>query len=127
MNLFTTSQPGFSHVLNNPFEIERDAMGSDEYHPISNRGENISSKSSGVGYTVLDAIDTMYIMGLDAEYSRARYWVKTKLVDFDVEGVFSTFEVSFYYSFIGLTQHGIDHHTCPRRLIDHGPFIRDRI
>jgi hypothetical protein len=75
---------------------EHDAMGSDEYHSLSHRGSNISSRTSsgGIGYTVLDAIDTMYIMGLNAEYARARFWLKTELQDFDQDGVFSTFEVS---------------------------------
>ncbi|KDR66379.1 hypothetical protein GALMADRAFT_259456 [Galerina marginata CBS 339.88] len=71
---------------------ERDAMGSDEYHPISHKGSNISS-SGGIGYTVADAIDTMIIMGLDAEHKRARNWVKKSLT-FDREGTFSTFETT---------------------------------
>lgn len=71
---------------------ERDAMGSDEYHPISRRGSNIST-SGGIGYTVVDALDTMYIMGLQSEYLRARHWIKTRL-SFDRNGHFSVFEVS---------------------------------
>ena len=67
-------------------------MGSDEYHPISHTGSNIS-KSGGFGYTVVDALDTMYIMGLQDDYNKARYWIKNSL-SFDREGVFSTFEVS---------------------------------
>jgi hypothetical protein len=70
---------------------ERDAMGADEYHPISKQGSNLSS-SGGIGYTVTDAIDTMFIMGLDNEYSRARKWIATKLT-FDRQGDFNTFEV----------------------------------
>ena len=66
-------------------------MGSDEYHPISQKGSNISS-SGGIGYTIADAIDTMIIMGLDAEHQRARNWVKEKLT-FDRDGTFSMFEV----------------------------------
>ncbi|KAF8920792.1 glycoside hydrolase [Mucidula mucida] len=71
---------------------ERDAMGSDEYHPISHSGSNISS-NGGIGYTVVDALDTMYIMGLQDDYTRARKWVKDKL-SFDREGTFSTFETT---------------------------------
>ena len=66
-------------------------MGDDEYHPIGHKGTNLSS-SGGIGYTVLDAIDTMLIMGLDEETARAREWVKSKL-SFDREGNFNTFEV----------------------------------
>ena len=66
-------------------------MGADEYHPLAGKGSNLSS-AGGIGYTVLDAIDTMLIMGLDAEYLRARNWVEGKLT-FDREGDFNTFEV----------------------------------
>ncbi|KAF8878262.1 glycoside hydrolase [Gymnopilus junonius] len=71
---------------------ERDAMGSDEYHPISHGGSNISS-SGGIGYTVADTLDTMIILGLTSEHQRAREWVKNNLV-FDREGTFSTFETT---------------------------------
>ncbi|KAF7367767.1 alpha-1,2-Mannosidase [Mycena sanguinolenta] len=74
---------------------ERDAMGSDEYHPISHRGTNLSH-SGGIGYTVVDAIDTMLLMGLHQEYSRASDWVRNSL-SFDRDGrnkVFNTFETT---------------------------------
>ncbi|KAJ7615253.1 glycoside hydrolase family 47 protein [Mycena polygramma] len=74
---------------------ERDAMGSDEYHPISHRGHNLSS-SGGIGYTVVDSIDTMLLMGLHQEYSRASHWVRTSL-SFDRDGhdrCFNTFETT---------------------------------
>ncbi len=66
-------------------------MGDDEYHPISQQGSNLSM-AGGIGYTVIDAMDTMQIMGLHEEYERARYWVATKL-SFDRDDKFSTFEV----------------------------------
>ncbi|KAF7340482.1 alpha-1,2-Mannosidase [Mycena venus] len=74
---------------------ERDAMGSDEYHPISHRGTNLSS-SGGIGYTIVDAIDTMLLMGLHQEYSRASDWVR-KSLRFDRDGrdrCFNTFETT---------------------------------
>ena len=74
---------------------ENDAMGADEYHPISRRGENLSNGGGGIGYTVADAIDTIYLMGLQPEYHRARAWIETKL-DFEragAGGAVSTFEV----------------------------------
>lgn len=66
-------------------------MGDDEYHPLSRRGSNLT-KAGGIGYTVADAIDTMLIMGLDAEYQRARKWVQNHL-SFERDAAFSTFEV----------------------------------
>ncbi|KIY69234.1 glycoside hydrolase family 47 protein [Cylindrobasidium torrendii FP15055 ss-10] len=71
---------------------ERDAMGSDEYHPISHKGQNISN-SGGFGYTILDTLDTMYLMGLTDEIQRTRDWVEKNL-SFDRFGTFSTFETT---------------------------------
>ncbi|EKM84273.1 hypothetical protein AGABI1DRAFT_117691 [Agaricus bisporus var. burnettii JB137-S8] len=71
---------------------ERDAMGADEYHPISHEGTNLT-EAGGIGYTVVDSLDTMLIMGLYDEYHRARRWVNQKLT-FDVNGNFSTFETT---------------------------------
>ncbi|KAJ7593550.1 glycoside hydrolase [Mycena floridula] len=72
---------------------ETDAMGSDEFHPLKHVGQNISEASGGIGYTVVDALDTMHIMGLTDELERARTWVQDKL-SFDRDGTFSTFEVT---------------------------------
>ncbi|PAV22655.1 glycoside hydrolase family 47 [Pyrrhoderma noxium] len=71
---------------------ERDAMGADEYHPISHHGTNLS-EAGGIGYTVVDSIDTMMIMGLDEEVARARKWIDEKL-SFEKDGSFSTFETT---------------------------------
>jgi hypothetical protein len=37
------------------FIIERDAMGDDEYHPISRKGSNLT-EAGGIGYTVVDSV-----------------------------------------------------------------------
>jgi hypothetical protein len=82
---------GFIYRLAGSTLIERDAMGCDEYHPIRHRGSNLT-RSGGIGYTVIDAIDTMWLMGLDQEYARASRWVKNDL-KLDRSGDFNTFEV----------------------------------
>ncbi|KAI5115464.1 hypothetical protein M0805_006169, partial [Coniferiporia weirii] len=74
------------------YAYERDAMGADEYHPISHQGTNLS-EAGGIGYTVVDSLDTMMIMGLEDEVARARKWVEEKL-SFDKDGSFSTFETT---------------------------------
>ncbi|KAI1790982.1 glycoside hydrolase [Ganoderma leucocontextum] len=71
---------------------ERDAMGDDEYHPISQKGSNLT-EAGGIGYTVADSIDTMLLMGLHDEYARARKWVETKM-SFDRDADFNTFETT---------------------------------
>ncbi|KAI0756187.1 glycoside hydrolase [Daedaleopsis nitida] len=71
---------------------ERDAMGDDEYHPISREGTNLTA-AGGIGFTVIDSIDTLVIMGLREEYQRARKWVETKMT-FERDAEFSTFETT---------------------------------
>ncbi|PIL31248.1 hypothetical protein GSI_05946 [Ganoderma sinense ZZ0214-1] len=71
---------------------ERDAMGDDEYHPISHKGTNLT-EAGGIGYTVIDSIDTMLLMGLHDEYARARKWVETKM-SFERDANFNTFETT---------------------------------
>ncbi|KAJ7611535.1 glycoside hydrolase family 47 protein [Mycena polygramma] len=72
---------------------ERDAMGFDEYHPLSKRGSNLGG--GGIGYTVVDALDTMLLMGapVEEEYKRARKWVEGEL-SFARQGYYSTFETT---------------------------------
>lgn len=83
---------------NHAILTERDAMGSDEYHPISKKGTNLTT-AGGIGYTVIDSIDTMLIMqmrqdaGLGPDYKRARKWIATKL-EFDKDAPFHTFETT---------------------------------
>ena len=94
---------------------ERDAMGDDEYHPISKSGSNLTDSS--VGYAIIDAIDTMQVMGLQEEYNRAREWISSNL-SFDSDGNFNTFEVSTYvyrkFTIWANSMASIDHDSCPR-------------
>ncbi|TFK23715.1 glycoside hydrolase family 47 protein [Coprinopsis marcescibilis] len=71
---------------------ERDAMGYDNYHPIEKKGTELS-KAGGIGYTIVDAIDTMQIMGLADEYKRARDWIAENLT-FERDDSFNTFETT---------------------------------
>ncbi|KAF8079215.1 glycoside hydrolase [Lyophyllum atratum] len=71
---------------------EKDAMGDDEYHPLSHTGSNLTS-AGGIGYTVVDSIDTMLLMNLNEEYARARSWVANHM-SFERDGNFNTFETT---------------------------------
>jgi uncharacterized protein YyaL (SSP411 family) len=42
-------------------------MGDDEYHPISQSGSNLTA-AGGIGYTVVDSLDTMLLGGLLSAY-----------------------------------------------------------
>ena len=66
-------------------------MGDDEYHPLEQSGSNLT-EAGGIGYMIVDVIDSLQIMGLDDEYSRARTWVSEEL-SFERDDDFSTFEV----------------------------------
>ncbi|KAI9461166.1 glycoside hydrolase [Russula earlei] len=73
---------------------ERDAMGADEYRPISHQGSNLTEAGGiGIGYTVVDAPHTMLFMGLDAEYRRARHWIEHRLT-FERDANLNTFETT---------------------------------
>jgi hypothetical protein len=70
---------------------ERDAFGSDEYHPVTKTGTNLSH-TGGVGYAIIDALDTMVLFGLKDEYARSREWIAEHL-SFERDDRFNTFEV----------------------------------
>ena len=56
------------------------AWGSNELRPISHRGHSASIFGSlSLGATIVDAIDTLYIMELEEEYKKARDWIATNL------------------------------------------------
>ncbi|CAG8592460.1 8598_t:CDS:2, partial [Racocetra fulgida] len=69
----------------------RDAWGADEYHPISHSGSNLSR--SGIGFTIVDSLDTLLIMDLKDEYEHARNWVANSL-NFDIDGEVNVFETT---------------------------------
>ncbi|KAG7530912.1 hypothetical protein FFLO_04735 [Filobasidium floriforme] len=70
---------------------EENAWGADEYHPISKSGSYLTSNERGMGYTIVDSLDSLLLMGFDEEYERARDWVKDEL-SFDVPGKVNGFE-----------------------------------
>ncbi|KAF7305836.1 alpha-1,2-Mannosidase [Mycena chlorophos] len=72
----------------------KDAWGRDEYSPISHHGHDLGM-GGGIGYTIVDALDTMLLMGqpLAADYAKARAWVEKDLT-FTRQGQFSTFETT---------------------------------
>lgn len=69
----------------------RDAWGCDEYHPISHRGSNLTG--IGIGFTIVDSLDTLLIMDLKEEFQHARDWV-AKSLDFEQNGNVNVFETT---------------------------------
>ncbi|XP_074625403.1 mannosyl-oligosaccharide 1,2-alpha-mannosidase IA-like [Acropora palmata] len=73
------------------------AWGSNELRPISKRGHTASIfGASSSGATVVDALDTLYIMGMKDEFERARKWVAVSL-SFNHASDVSVFEITIRF------------------------------
>jgi len=64
------------------------AWGQDELQPITRDGKNWMGQ--GQGASIIDSLDTLYLMGMKDEFKRARDWVAS--FDFMMGGHVSTFE-----------------------------------
>ncbi|KAK6915150.1 Glycoside hydrolase family 47 [Dillenia turbinata] len=69
---------------------EKYAWGQDELQPQSKTGIN---SFGGLGATLIDSLDTLYIMGLNEQFQRAREWVANSL-DFNKNYGASVFETT---------------------------------
>ena len=62
------------------------SWGQNELKPISKMGHSASIfGSQSMGATIVDAMDTLFIMGLEEEFKKARDWIATNL-SFDKVG-----------------------------------------
>ena len=58
----------------------RYSWGKNELRPVSKRGHSASIfGSSSMGATIVDGMDTLYIMGMDEEFDKAREWIAENL------------------------------------------------
>ncbi|KAF3430965.1 hypothetical protein FNV43_RR25695 [Rhamnella rubrinervis] len=69
---------------------EKYAWGQDELQPQSKNGVD---SFGGLGATLIDSLDTLYIMGLDDQFQKAKEWVANSL-DFDKNYEASVFETT---------------------------------
>lgn len=69
---------------------EKYAWGHDELQPQTKNGVD---SFGGLGATLIDSLDTLYIMGLDEQFQRAREWVANSL-DFNKNYDASVFETT---------------------------------
>ncbi|KAJ0865392.1 putative mannosyl-oligosaccharide 1,2-alpha-mannosidase [Helianthus annuus] len=69
---------------------EKYAWGHDELQPQSKNGVD---SFGGLGATLIDSLDTLYIMGLDEQFQRAKEWVANSL-DFNKSYDASVFETT---------------------------------
>lgn len=69
---------------------EKYAWGQDELQPQTKNGIN---SFGGLGATLVDSLDTLYIMGLDEQFQKAKEWVANSL-DFNKDYEASVFETT---------------------------------
>jgi mannosyl-oligosaccharide alpha-1,2-mannosidase len=69
------------------------AWGKDQIKPLSGGFESFPLKNHHLGLSLVEALDTLWIMGLEEEFRDGVEWVKANL-DFDVDGELSVFETS---------------------------------
>src|SRR6478735_3850705 len=69
----------------------KNSTGFDEYHPISKTGENMAPK--GLGWIIIDSLDTMILMNLTSRVQDARHWISDSLT-WDQDQDVNTFETT---------------------------------
>ncbi|WYZ39397.1 hypothetical protein EsH8_III_001311 [Colletotrichum jinshuiense] len=67
------------------------AWGNDVFHPISKKGNNMSPK--GLGWIIVDSLDTMMLMNLTEPLAEARKWLHRSLT-WDQDQDINTFETT---------------------------------
>ncbi|OTB01505.1 glycoside hydrolase family 47 protein [Hypoxylon sp. CI-4A] len=70
---------------------DRYAWGYDEFHPVSKKGKQMAPQ--GMGWIIVDALDTMILMNLTSRVSHAREWISNTL-SYDQDQDVSTFETT---------------------------------
>ncbi|KAI9889053.1 MAG: mannosyl-oligosaccharide alpha-1,2-mannosidase [Vezdaea aestivalis] len=70
---------------------ERHAWGKDIFEPIAQRGHVMTEK--GLGWIIVDSLDTLILMNLTSHLSNARDWIATSL-DYDQDTEVNTFETT---------------------------------
>lgn len=70
---------------------EKYAWGSDLYLPLSRKGSQMTE--NGMGWIIVDALDTLMLMNLTSRLSHARDWISTSL-NYDQDQEVNTFETT---------------------------------
>ncbi|XP_075410734.1 mannosyl-oligosaccharide 1,2-alpha-mannosidase IA [Tenrec ecaudatus] len=78
------------------FNYKRYSWGLNELKPISKEGHSSSLFGNIKGATIVDALDTLFIMGMKDEFQEAKAWIEKNL-DFNVNAEISVFEVNIRF------------------------------
>ena len=74
------------------------AWGKNELRPVSKRGHSASIfGSSSMGATIVDSLDTLFIMGFNEEFEKGKAWVAEHLDLGQMTGDVSVFETNIRY------------------------------
>eukprot|EP00759_Apiculatamorpha_spiralis_P031811 PhF_6_TR33586/c0_g1_i1/m.49024/K01230/MAN1; mannosyl-oligosaccharide alpha-1,2-mannosidase len=95
-----SADPEFRAAVMEAFEhtwkgYKGSAWGTDELKPISRGGSNwpVKSGQPGLGLTIVEALDTLWLMNLKSDFNEAARWVIVAL-DFDKDMEVSVFETT---------------------------------
>ncbi|TQS35195.1 hypothetical protein Golomagni_04392 [Golovinomyces magnicellulatus] len=69
----------------------RYAWGKDQFHPITKEGEQMTS--NGLGWMIVDALDTLILMNLTSQLVHAREWISSSL-NYNQDQEVNTFETT---------------------------------
>src|SRR5215813_9625225 len=69
---------------------KRFAWGRDEVHPVSGTASEFFANGHPIGLSIIEALDTLYVMELDTELSTATGWIQRNL-SFDINANFHVF------------------------------------
>jgi mannosyl-oligosaccharide alpha-1,2-mannosidase len=67
------------------------AWGHDEVNPLSGTYSEFFVDGHPIGLSIIEALDTLYVMGLDQDLAESVAWIEQN-VDFDIDGDFHVFE-----------------------------------
>ncbi len=67
------------------------AWGHDEVHPVSGTFSEFFVPGHPIGLSIIEALDTLYVMELDADLAASVAWIEQNL-SFDIDGNFHVFE-----------------------------------
>lgn len=67
------------------------AWGHDQVNPVSGGYSEFFVDGHPIGLSIIEALDTLYVMGLDHDLADGVAWIKAN-VDFDIDGDFHVFE-----------------------------------
>lgn len=102
--------------------VER-ALGADHIKPISGGRGDFFVEGHSVGLSLVEAVDTLWLMEADAEVARAVQWIVDDL-DFDIDAPFQVFETNI--RMVGGLAAAY-HCTGDQRLLERAKDVADRL